>query len=82
MQFKLTYEELIVLREAVDKLNLRNLLLNKDANNVTLDISEDDAIDLRDACGDYLLTDGFDEDYKPNAKGKILENLIDKLFTG
>lgn len=35
---------------------------------------------LREACGDALNRMGFDENYNPNANGKMLEGLIDKLF--
>jgi|GEM_PF-1671430 len=35
---------------------------------------------LREACGDVLNRIGFDENYNPNANGKMLEALIDRLF--
>jgi len=47
---------------------------------VTLQISEDDATELRELCSDHLLSLGFDKDYKPNSAGVLLESLIDKLF--
>jgi hypothetical protein len=34
---------------------------------------------LREACADYLALYGFDDDYKPNHEGRVLEALIDKL---
>jgi hypothetical protein len=38
--------------------------------------------ELREACADVLNRIVFDEDYNPNADGKMLEDLIDKLFEG
>lgn len=35
---------------------------------------------LREGCGDMLNRIGFDENYNPNASGKMLEDLIDRLF--
>ncbi|SEP01794.1 hypothetical protein SAMN02800692_3280 [Luteibacter sp. UNC138MFCol5.1] len=35
---------------------------------------------LREACGDLLVRIGFDDDFNPNATGRMLEDLIDKLF--
>lgn len=43
-------------------------------------LKEDDAIELRELCSDYLLEVGFDEEYAANEKGNILEDLIDKLY--
>lgn len=36
--------------------------------------------ELRVVVGDYLIYCGFDENYEPNEKGKILENLLDLLY--
>jgi len=47
-----------------------------------ISLSEDQADELRDLCGDRLQTHGFDEKYQPTEEGKILEELIDKLFIG
>ena len=44
-------------------------------------ISEKVAGELRDLCGDRLITYGFDRDYNPREDGSKLEYLIDKLFT-
>lgn len=43
-------------------------------------LEDDDVIDLRELCSDYLLEVGFDEEYVANEEGKILEELIDKLY--
>jgi hypothetical protein len=45
-------------------------------------INEEQADELRDYCGEKLLEIGFDEKYNTNEKGRILEDLIDKLFIG
>jgi hypothetical protein len=47
-----------------------------------LDLSEDQADELRDLCSEHLLLVGLDEQYNPTSEGKILESLIDKFFTG
>lgn len=47
---------------------------------VLKDLDENDAVDLRELCSDYLLEFGFDENYNANAKGKILEELVDMLY--
>jgi hypothetical protein len=44
------------------------------------ELEKDDVIDLRELCSDYLLEAGFDEDYVANEEGKILEQLVDKLY--
>ena len=43
-------------------------------------IGEDEAIELRELCSEYLVKYGFDSNYNTNKEGKLLENLIDKLF--
>jgi hypothetical protein len=45
-------------------------------------LTEDEADDLRDLCGEKLQDSGFDLDYNPNQIGKRLESLMDKLFIG
>lgn len=45
-----------------------------------LSLDEDDADEIRDACGEHLQVVGFDAAYNPTATGQILESLIDKLF--
>jgi hypothetical protein len=45
-----------------------------------LNLSESDADNVRDACGEDLQRIGFDENYKPTKEGALLEGLIDKLL--
>jgi hypothetical protein len=48
----------------------------------TLKISEEQADELRDLCGEQLQVAGFDENYELTAEGRILESLVDKFFVG
>lgn len=41
--------------------------------------SDDDWFDIEDRVGDYLTTNGFDKDYKPNKKGWVCESIIDLI---
>lgn len=45
-------------------------------------IGEDDADFLRDRCGERLQVYGFGSKYEPTTEGRLLEDLIDKLFVG
>ena len=47
-----------------------------------LKISEDQADEIRDLCGEQLQIAGFDEKYELTPEGKILESLVDKFFVG
>lgn len=48
----------------------------------SLKISEDEAGEIRDLCGERLQLACFDEKYELNQEGKILEPLVDKFFVG
>ena len=48
----------------------------------TIKISEDQADEIRDLCGEQLQITGFDEKYELTPEGKILESLVDKFFIG
>lgn len=45
-------------------------------------VSEDQADEIRDLCGEQLQITGFDEKYELTYEGKILESLQDKFFIG
>lgn len=47
-----------------------------------LKISEGQADEIRDLCGERLQIAGFNERYELTPEGKILESLVDKLFIG
>tara|TARA_B100000508_G_C11261072_1_gene181147 strand:+ start:216 stop:449 length:234 start_codon:yes stop_codon:yes gene_type:complete len=70
------YDSLFIL----DHINLPENLRDKLEKIESL--TEDEADDLRDLCGEKLQDSGFDLDYKPNQIGKRLESLMDKLFIG
>ena len=84
MDVKLTGEERDMLMSLSDLPTEVGALL-KQARHVgnywELSISEDDADDLRDRCGERWQEIGWAGD-EPTASGKILDSLIDKLYTG
>jgi hypothetical protein len=53
-----------------------------DGSEFILEIDPETADELRDRCGEELQLHGFDKEYRPTREGRILESLIDKLFTG
>ena len=62
----------------------RKLLFSSKQNDgkFSLKISEDQADEIRDLCGEQLQIVGFDEKYELTQEGKVLESLIDKFFIG
>jgi hypothetical protein len=48
---------------------------------VTLRLSRADAERLRDSLTKQLAVAGFDGNYRPNERGKMLEELIDRFYT-
>jgi hypothetical protein len=75
----LTVEEHALLLEAVDahRPDLRPLVAELVVGDRRLAAWEGNA--LREAVGDDLAQPGFDEEYEPTARGRALEDLIDKL---
>ena len=49
--------------------------------NTALELNDDEMDELRDACIERQQVSGFDEDYKLNALGCVLQGLIDKLYS-
>ena len=49
---------------------------------VVVKVTEDTADEIRSLCEDQLNIAGFNIDYTLNSEGKILNSLLDKLFTG
>ena len=82
MNVRLTFQQKDVLLEVKKHFGWsKNLEFKMQPTCVVLkSLDEDDAINLRELCSDYLLEVGFDEQYSANEKGKLLEELIDKLF--
>ena len=64
----------------LEKLDLPRELRHKLEQRALL--TEDEADDLRNLCGDRLAIQGFDLQYNPTREGRRLEDLIDKLYTG
>ena len=71
-------EELIVVVQVLSKwrpeliptvLELRNKELSEEIRN-----------EIRDAIGDEFVTTGLGEEYEPNERGKMLDNLIDRIW--
>ncbi|MBI2742621.1 MAG: hypothetical protein HYX48_01740 [Chlamydiales bacterium] len=62
----------------------RKLLFSgtKQDKKYSLEISEDQADEIRNLCQEQLQIVGFDEKYELTPDGKILESLVDKFFVG
>lgn len=58
-----------------EKILMKECGLNMDFNN----LSDDDYIKIEDVIGDMLVQHCLDENYNPNAKGLICEEILDKL---
>lgn len=82
MKVRLTKSEIEMLAEVAKRFEWKgNLEFQEHESCVVLDaLDDDEAIDLRELCSDYLTEVGFDKDYEPNFKGLLLETLVDKLF--
>lgn len=57
-------------------------LTEREENAYKLNITEDQADEIRDLCGEQLQLVGFDEKYDPTSEGKLLEDLVDKFYIG
>jgi hypothetical protein len=51
-------------------------------NQPVLEITDETADEYRNLLQDEFEVRGMDERYEPTERGRILESLIDKLFTG
>jgi hypothetical protein len=71
-------------QESFLKGKYRKLLFSskQDDDKYSLKISEDQADEIRDLCGEQLQIIGFDKKYELTSEGKILESLVDKFFVG
>lgn len=81
MKIKISLEEYECLKSMGCNV-IEDFSLVEGKNHYVGEIANDIADQVRDKCGDELQLDGFDEDYEPTKKGKILESLVDKFFTG
>lgn len=67
--------------EALQRIELPLGLRGKNLQ-ASLNLTDEEADELRELVADRLLDCGFDRDYRPTAEGRVLEGLIDALFTG
>ncbi len=65
-----------------DRLRQLFFLTEREENAYMLNITEDQADEIRDLCGEQLQLVGFDEKYDPTPEGEMLENLVDKFYIG
>ena len=47
-----------------------------------VDVTDEVADEIRDACNDELVRAGFDETYQLTSTGVTLQTLVDKFFAG
>lgn len=83
MIIKLKWDEVMALTEVINRKKqseIEALGINKIS--INLELEEVLSDDLREDVSNFLTEVGFDENYKTNTKGKILEGIIDKLFVG
>jgi hypothetical protein len=75
-------ERLLLMESSALSASLRQRLTAASARPIELWVSVDEADDLRELVQDMLQESGFDADYAPTPKGRVLEQPVDKLFTG
>lgn len=79
MKVQISPEQLILLEDADEtKGLLESFLVRGEA--LTLEGSGYPSAEFRSAIEDLLIRIGFDADYNANPSGRLLEDLIDKLF--
>ena len=79
MRAKISQEQLDLLESAEETRELVKPLVTREPV-LALEGEAYPISELRSACEDVLIRIGFDKDYNPNFYGKMLEDLIDKLF--
>jgi hypothetical protein len=60
----------------------KDILTNNVNENFVIDISKNDAYEIRETCEDEMPSGAFDQNYNPTEKGIFLENLIGKFYIG
>ena len=81
MNVKLTLDEEKMIERVIENFRLKyKFEIRKRDGFFSFVIDDDDALDLREFISDYLCEIGFDDEYKANKEGIILESLVDKLF--
>ena len=83
MKVRLSEFELQLVNEAIKDAGSKFIIeVEEFSSKYIISLNDDEAEDLRGFVGDDLYKIGFDENYRTNAKGAVLEGLIDKLFIG
>jgi hypothetical protein len=83
LRIVLTREErLTVLRELRPSPAVRSQLEPESSRSREVWMTADEADGLREQAAEVLQRSGFDSEYKPTPLGRLLEQLMDKLFTG
>lgn len=75
-------ERLTILRELRPSTAVRTQLEADSSRTREVWLTVDEANELREQAAESLQHSGFDSEYKPTALGRLLEQLMDKLFTG
>lgn len=81
MLIALTSDEWQVLKEVVTESG-RGVQPMLSCDQGMLEVNDDAADEYRNLIQDEYEVRGLNENYEPTPRGKILESLIDKLFTG
>ena len=79
---KLKFEELRFILETLSLSAEQEKQIRKATADLKIELPDELADSLRDSCTERLDTHGFDKDYLPTPEGRVLEDLIDKLFIG
>jgi hypothetical protein len=83
LRIMLTREErLTVLGELRPSAAVRTQLETDSSRTLEVWMTVEEADALREQAAEILQRSGFDNEYKPTALGRLLEQLMDKLFTG
>jgi hypothetical protein len=83
-EFRLSAEEFKYVTELLSRDELRDLLPRiheiVPSGNISIRLNRVEAERVRDYLTTELAATGFDEEYRPNRQGKVLEELIDRFY--
>jgi hypothetical protein len=79
MKLKINQEEHRILKKAT---SVEQSMLNviKDDDDLYLIFDDNTGIRIIELISDYLQNYGFNIDYTPNYEGRIIENILDRLY--
>lgn len=75
-------ERLTMLKELRPSAAVRTQLETDSSRTREVWMTVDEADELREQAAEVLQRSGFDKEYKPTALGRLVEQLMEKLFTG